>query len=298
MKKIHFYALLLLITSVTVILSGCKDTRSNNRSQTPGPAAIEDNSDIGSSGADATSESQGSSSYDPETQIIGILESLGYDRSYITFSSVEMEPGEAADMWRIMFDDGFGPLGAAYIADGADKPAYIKFEHSSDLTSPELLQPDIDPERVVLPGEELPSRIAKALGLEEDGYTKLSWMSKPDYVEYRKYASSGEYEVSTHQVGMFFDHRTTGLLAIHFSGTDLDPNLQVIIDMDTAIKAAVEGMGDSVQEVKHSELIQLASPSVNNGNPVVYWEITFGNGIAQLVNSVDGTIAHVMQGRM
>ena len=300
---------MILLTSLAFILCGCDEDGSNSRGdqgQNPGSGAIGeqgtnigDNSEIDSPGADATSESQGSSRYDPEAHIIEILESIGYDRSYILFTSVEQDPDTRTDMWRLMFEDGFGPLGAAYIADGADKPAYIKFVRPTDTLSPELLQPDIDPSRpIAQPGEDLPWRIANGLGLEEDGYIPLPWMTKPDYKEYRRYASLGEFEVSTHQVGMYFNQRTGGLLSIHFSGADLDPSLQVVIDMDTAIETAVSSMGNSGLDVTHSELIQLASSSVNNGDPVVYWEVMFENGVAQLVNSVDGTITHLMQGRM
>ncbi|MCX6647058.1 MAG: hypothetical protein NTY09_12000 [bacterium] len=298
MKKLFSCTFLILLMVLTLILYGCDNERSNNRdgqSQIQESAAVAEqgtniggNSEIDRPASDVVSESQSRSDYDPEAVIIGVLESLGYDRSYILFTNKELVPGEMVDMWQIVYEDGFGTLGAAYIADGADKPARIKFIKPTGDLSPELVQP----------GEDLPERIAGGLGLEEEGYVRASWNTMPDYAEFRKYASSGEYEVSTHQVRMFFDHQTGGLLAINFAGTDLDPNFQVVIDMDTAIETAVSSMGNSGLSVSHSELVQIVEPLLNNGDPFICWDITFENNSGQLVNSVDGTIVRFMQGRM
>ena len=268
--------------ALILILYGCVDERSNSRGdRSQAPPDQSQSQSQSAQGSDLTG-SNSAETDDPITDAaLKVMAQLGYDTSKLTAYSTLLK-GQSLQ-WLFKFSGDTGDVATLVIDETSLKPVmFFTGTKVGDIVPPSLRS-----------GGDIPSQIAAALGLETQGYRRVTWLpgwNPTEHAEYRKYAMSGQLEIAVSQVSIFVP--ALNPIVINWSDSDLMPDLDIKVPRDKAIETAAAFLHVPETEPTHVDLIQfginLLNPTAPKGAYVV-WEVVMGGHVAR-VRVDDGSV--------
>ncbi len=276
MKIFKNYILIILICTFLMILVGC-------------PLPAQDNQDSGGtdiaggqggntpSGTDGGETTNSGISIDPLP--IEMLVKLGYDESQLVVGDKELLPGDERLVWNLVIEDAEGPLATAVIDEDRSLVEWLRFETPPDDSAPP----------VVRPGDDLPERVAGALGFADMGYKPMQeGIGEHGVNEYRRYETSGDWEICVSRVSIYVKPDEKTLVSINWLEYQIPDEISVEIDRDEAIAIVAELFADTSFTPSRMELILFQFGRSPILDIVLVWEVVTDMGTLR-IRCDDGT---------
>jgi hypothetical protein len=268
MKKVCPCTILIILIAVALISSGCvaKQPKSDQNQNTSAQSQSTQNPDlIGSKAVN-----------DPIlSAAMKVMAQLGYDTAKLTFESTLMKG--LTLQWMQKFSDADGDVATLVIDEASLKPVmFFTGRKVGDIVPPTLRT-----------GQDIPSQIATALGLETLGFKRVTWLpglNTTEHVEYRKYAMSGQLEIAVSQVTIMAPASPSDRIAINWRDRELMPGIDIKVPREDAISMAAAFLHVSKTEPTHVDLFQFETNPLNPTGEGAYivWEIVMGGKVARV----------------
>lgn len=266
MKIFKNYILIILICTFLMILVGC-------------PLPAQDNQDSGGTdiaggqGGNTPSGTDGRETTNSGISIgqlpIEMLVKLGYDESELVVGNEELLPGDDRLVWSLAIENVEGPLASAVFDEDRSIVEWLRFETPPDNTAPS----------VVRPGDDLPERIAEALGFADMGYKPMQdGIGEHGISEYRRYETSGDWEICFSRISIYVKPDEKKLVSINWLEYEIPEEISVQIDRDEAIEIVAALFGDTGFTPSRIELIIFQFGRSPILDVVLVWEIVTDMG--------------------
>lgn len=204
---------------------------------------------------------------------IEMLVKLGYDESQLVVGNQELLPGDERLVWNLVIENVEGPFATAVFDEDRSLVEWLRFDTPPDDTAP------LD----VRPGDDLPERVAGALGFSDMGYKPMQeGIGEQGINEYRRYEISGDLEICVSRISIYIRPDEKNLVSINWLEYEIPEDISVQIDREEAIAIVAELFGDSSFTPSGIELILFQfgrSPIVD---VVLVWEVVTGMGTLRI----------------
>lgn len=277
MKKFLQLALFVTVFIYTPALAGCPGPR-------PASPDQNQNGNVQDTTVDPTHPNeQAAGPQDVEMSIANVgmdlLAKLGYDTTTLEVISMEFSPTDFILLWNVKIGNELGIVADFNINEETLKFEFLSFIFVRDgVLVPSSLGPDDSPLE----------RIAKALGLEEEGYRLV--VEKEATWEYRKYATWYEWQIAVSHAVIIAPPDEDVAILFDYRENELIEPVTINIDRDAAVSAALAQLDDSVPGMEPSrvDLIQLSSEPYGPNDFRVYWEVVYGGQVVHIPANDDG----------
>jgi len=210
---------------------------------------------------------------------LNFMEKLGFDKSSLQIKFKQILTGEKTIRWSVIVENDSGTAAEFTINETTLRPEVFSLKGRMSESLPPTLKP----------GDDLPERIASALGLESEGYRPSKWRGEKSALEYRKYEKRGDREICVGKILIVAPVDPNSPLIITFIDGTLVAKTEIKLDRDAAVSIADKFVDKSDLKPANVELVQEKCPPFGPEDFAIYWEVFYGSRTVH-VRADDGTI--------
>ena len=196
---------------------------------------------------------------------------LGYESDLLQIGEKRILTEISSFLWEVMLDYTNGPLALVYINELTMAVETFRF----------FIPPDENAPPAVRPGEDIADRIAETLGLADSGYVPVPENSgQVGFYKFRKYETSGEWEIATGEVQLMVDPASHSIAAIDWREFDLPDEVDIVTTESEVIgKAQIVLQIENPVQVS-TDLVYYVNRYSPQEEPDLVWEVVIdGNPV-------------------